>query len=672
MILNFKKYIIAISAIGLGSCAQQEQEPLVLSSPGAVNEIQFSLNPEGIPTYQVSHGETQVLNPSELGFVFKDKDSLYRDFEIVGVQERTFDKQWDQVWGEKKTIRNNYNELAVQLQETGAKKRKLNVEFRAYDDGVAFRYIFPEQGMKDSIFIMDELTKFELTQDGKAWWIPAYSEQRYEYLFSDSPVSTIDTVHTPLTIESKSGLSLSFHEANLVNFASTTLARTEGTTLKTDLVPWADGVKVRITDSFTTPWRTLQIAEDPTQLITSYLILNLNEPNKIADTDWIKPFKYIGIWWGMHIGKYTFWEGENQGATTKNAKKYIDFAAKEGIDHLLIEGWNKGWTPDWYKNEMHQFNFTKEADNFDLETVTDYAAEHDVRIIGYHETGSNIDNYLRQIDSAFALYNKVGIHDVKIGHVGSMLKMKEWHHGQFGVDYFRYVLEKAAEYNLTVLYHEPIKDTGERRTYPNMMAREGARGQEYNAWSEGNPPNYTTILPFTRLLSGPMDFTAGILDVKISQGYPGRRVHSTAAKQLALLVTVYSPIQMFADLPENYEGQPAFQFLKDVPSDWEDTKVLNGAIGEYITTARKDINSEDWYLGSMTNEEPRDFEISLSFLDPDARYEAQIYADAQDTDLNNKPEAIAISTIEVSAKDTLKLHLGAGGGAAVRFKQLSK
>ena len=672
MILNFKKYIIAISAIGLGSCTQQEQEPLVLSSPGAVNEIQFSLNPEGIPTYQVSHGETQVLDPSELGFVFKDKDSLYRDFEIVGVQERNFDKQWDQVWGEKKTIRNHYNELAIQLQETGDKKRKLNLEFRAYDDGVAFRYIFPEQGIKDSIFIMDELTKFELTQDGKAWWIPAYSEQRYEYLFTDSPVSTIDTVHTPLTIESKNGLSLSFHEANLVNFASTTLARTEGTTLKTDLVPWADGVKVRITDSFTTPWRTLQIAEDPTQLITSYLILNLNEPNKIADTDWIKPFKYIGIWWGMHIGKYTFWEGENQGATTKNAKKYIDFAAKEGIDHLLIEGWNKGWTPDWYKNEMHQFNFTKEADNFDLETVTDYAAEHDVRIIGYHETGSNIDNYLRQIDSAFALYNKVGIHDVKIGHVGSMLKMKEWHHGQFGVDYFRYVLEKAAEYNLTVLYHEPIKDTGERRTYPNMMAREGARGQEYNAWSEGNPPNYTTILPFTRLLSGPMDFTAGILDVEISQGYPGRRVHSTAAKQLALLVTVYSPIQMFADLPENYEGQPAFQFLKDVPSDWEDTKVLNGAIGEYITTVRKDINSEDWYLGSMTNEEPRDFEISLSFLDPDARYEAQIYADAQGTDLNNKPEAIAISTTEVSAKDTLKLHLGAGGGAAVRFKQLSK
>lgn len=669
MILNIKNFIVAIALIGLTSC-QQKQEPLVLSSPGAINEIQFSLSSQGVPTYQVSHGAIQVLNPSELGFVFKDNDSLYRNFEIVAVERRSFDKEWDQVWGEKKTIRNNYNELAVQLQEKGAKKRKLNLEFRAYDDGVAFRYIFPEQGVKDSIFIMDELTEFELAEDGKAWWIPAYDEQRYEYLFNASPVSTLDTVHTPLTIESKSGLSLSFHEANLINFASTTLAHTQGTTLKTDLVPWSDGVKVRITDSFTTPWRTLQIAKEPTELITSYLILNLNEPNKFEDTSWIKPFKYIGIWWGMHIGKYTFWEGENQGATTKNAKKYIDFAAKEGIDHLLIEGWNKGWTPDWYKNAMHQFNFTQQADDFDLEAVTDYAAKNNVRIIGYHETGSNIDNYLKQIDSAFALYNKVGIHDVKIGHVGSLLKMKEWHHGQFGVEYFRYVLEKAAEYKLTVLYHEPIKDTGERRTYPNMMAREGARGQEYNAWSDGNPPSYTTILPFTRLLSGPMDFTAGILDVEISQGYPGRRVHSTAAKQLALLVTVYSPIQMYADLPENYQGQPAFQFLKDVPTDWEDTKVLNGAIGEYITTVRKDINSEDWYLGSITNEQSREFDISLSFLDPQARYEAQIYADAPETDLNNNPEAISITTKEVTAKDNLRLHLGAGGGAAVRFKQL--
>ncbi|WP_335964315.1 glycoside hydrolase family 97 protein [Galbibacter sp. PAP.153] len=670
MLIKLKYCITTICACALIACAK-EQKPIEVSSPGNVNKITFSLSNNGIPQYQVLHGETQVLNPSEMGFVFKDADSLYKNFEIVNIEEKSFDNTWTQVWGEKKEIRNHYNELKVELKEKGTKNRKLNIEFRAFDDGVAFRYVFPEQGIKDSIFIMDELTTFSLSDDGKAWWIPAYGEQRYEYLFKDSPVSTLDTVHTPLTIESKNGLALSFHEANLVDFASTTLAHTKETTLKTDLVPWADGVKVRTTKSFTTPWRTLQIGEKPTDLITSYLILNLNEPNKIEDTSWIKPFKYMGIWWAMHIGKYTFWEGEKQGATTKHAEEYIDFAEKEGIDHLLIEGWNKGWTPDWYKNAMHQFSFTNEADNFDLETVTDYAAKHNVRIIGYHETGSNIDNYLKQIDSAFALYNKVGIHDVKIGHVGSLLKMKEWHHGQFGVNYFRYVLEKAAEYHLTVLYHEPIKDTGERRTFPNMMAREGARGQEYNAWSEGNPPSYTTILPFTRLLSGPMDFTAGILDVEVKQGYPGRRVHSTAAKQLALLVTVFSPIQMLADLPENYEGQPAFQFLKEVPTNWEDTKILNGEIGSYITTVRKDINSDDWYLGSMTNEKARDFDIPLSFLDENATYEAQIYADSEGTDETHNPDAIAISKKKVTTSNVLKLHLGASGGTAIRFKKLN-
>ncbi|MEH6703790.1 MAG: glycoside hydrolase family 97 protein [Galbibacter orientalis] len=664
------KFFIA-SAVALVTIACQKEQPtqFEVASPEGVNKISFSLE-NGAPSYSVTHGEKTVLNPSKLGFVFKNADSLNTNFEIAGIKERTFDDTWEQVWGEKKEIRNNYNELVVELQEKDEAKRKLNIEFRAFDDGVAFRYVFPEQGIKDSIFIMDELTTFNLKDDGKAWWIPAYGEQRYEYLFNNDPVSTLDTVHTPLTIESKSGLSLSFHEANLVDFASTTLAHTEGTTLKTDLVPWADGVKVRTTESFKTPWRTIQIGEKPTDLITSYLILNLNEPNKIEDTSWIKPFKYLGIWWAMHIGKYTFWEGEKQGATTKHAKEYIDFAEKVDIDHLLIEGWNKGWTPDWYKNAMHQFSFTKEADNFDLEEVTDYAKRHNVRIIGYHETGSNIDNYLKQIDSAFALYNKVGIHDVKIGHVGSLLKMKEWHHGQFGVNYFRYVLKKAAEYHLTVLFHEPIKDTGERRTYPNMMAREGARGQEYNAWSDGNPPNYTTILPFTRFLSGPMDFTAGILDVEVKQGYPGRRVHSTAAKQLALLVTVFSPIQMLADLPENYEGQPAFEFLHDVPTNWEDTKVLNGEVGEYITTVRKDIASDDWYLGSMTNEKARDFEISLSFLEEGATYEAKIYADAEGTDETHNPSSVAISTKEVKASDSLNLHLGASGGSAIRFKKI--
>ncbi|MDT0675263.1 glycoside hydrolase family 97 protein [Autumnicola musiva] len=664
------KKFIALPAllISLVACSQQS-DSYEIASPDGRNRINFKLE-NNSPIYAVMNGEKEIISPSKMGFVFKNSDSLYQNFKITGVEESSYDETWEQVWGEKHEIRNNYNQLSVKLQEKDSKQRKLEVQFRAFDDGVAFRYVFPEQGIKDSIFIMDELTTFNLTEDGKAWWIPAYDEQRYENLFTASAVSTLDTVHTPLTIENENGPAISFHEANLEDFASMTLAHISGTKLKADLVPWADGIKVRTTKSFTTPWRTIQIGEKPTDLISSYLILNLNEPNKLEDTSWIKTFKYIGIWWGMHIGKFTFWEGENQGATTANAKDYIQYADTLGIDHLLIEGWNKGWTPNWYQNAMHQFSFTKEADNFDLKEVTDYAADHDVEIVGYHETGSNLINYLKQIDSAFALYQKRGIHTVKIGQVGSKLNMKEWHQGQFGVNYYRYVLKKAAEYGLQVYFHEPIKDTGERRTYPNMMAREGARGQEYNAWSEGNPPNYTTILPFTRLLAGPMDFTPAVFDVEVSQGYPGKRVHSTRAKQMALMVVLYSPLQMLADLPEYYVGQPEFKFLEDVPTDWDDTKVLNGEIGQFITTVRKDFNSEDWFLGSITNEEARDLEISLDFLEKGASYEAHIYADAEGTGYQNNPAEVKISNKKVKSGDSLTLHLGESGGAAIRFKKL--
>jgi len=664
-----KQFSTAFLLIFLISCNEQSKKVSEeLTSPNSKNKITFELI-EGEAFYSVSHVDKPVLLLSKLGFVFKNNDSLSSNFEVVKMENTSFDETWEPIWGERKEIKNNYNQLSVFLIEKSDNKRNLEVQFRAFDDGIAFRYIFPEQG-KDSIFIMDELTQFNLNDDGDAWWIGAYQDNRYEYLTTKSPVSTLDTVHTPLTIKSNSGLSLSFHEANLKDFASMTLARTSGTNLKSDLVPWADGDKVKTNGSFTTPWRTMQIAETPADLITSSLILNLNDPNKIEDTSWIKPHKYLGIWWGMHIGKYSFWESPIQGATTKNAFEYIDYCKKFGIDHLLIEGWNKGWTPAWYENAMHQFSFTKEADNFDLKKVTDYAKENGVSIIGYHETGSNIINYLDQIDDGMALYEKVEIHDVKIGQVGSRLNMKEWHHGQFGVNYYRYVLEKAAKHHLTVNFHEPIKDTGERRTYPNMMAREGARGQEYNAWSEGNPPSHTAILPFTRLLSGPMDFTPGVLDVEIKQGYEGRDVHTTAAKQLALYVVLYSPIQMLADLPENYDGNPAFKFLQDVPVDWQDTKVLNAEIAEFITIVRKDKFSDDWYLGSLTNEESRSFDIDLSFLDADATYEAQIYADEIGTTWNKNATKVAVSTKEVKSTDMLELNLSEGGGTAIRFKKI--
>ena len=666
--MKIKSVFFILLVIILMGCANLKNNSIVFNSPNDVNRIQFDIK-EGVPYYSVMHGEKAVVNSSKLGFIFKNGDSFSSDFKLIGSETSSFDETWEQVWGEKHYIRNNYNELVVTLQEKKGAKRKLEIQFRAFDDGVAFRYLFPEQGIIDSIFIMDECTEFNLASDGDSWWIPAYRDNRYEYLYEKTLVSEIDTVHTPYTIQSKNGLFLSLHEAGLVDFASMTIAQSEGTYLKCDLVPWSDGVKVKTRAPFKTPWRAIQIAEKPGDLITSYLILNLNEPNTMTDVSWIQPRKYLGIWWGMHISKYTFWESEKHGASTKNAKWYIDYCQKLGIDRLLIEGWNKGWTPAWYENAMHMFSFTKSTDDFNLEEVVKYGDSKGVKLIGYHETGSNLINYLSQIDSGMALYQKMGIHDIKIGQVGSRLNMKEWHHGQFGVNYYRYVLKKAAEYQLAVNFHEPIKDTGERRTYPNMMSREGARGMEYDAWSDGNPPDHTLKLVFTRMLSGPMDFTPGIFDLNEEQGYNNRSVHTTLAKQLAYYVTLYSPIQMLADLPDNYDGNPAFQFLKDVPVDWDDTKVLNAEIGEYVTTVRKDHKSDDWFLGSMTNEKGREFTVSLDFLG-EGSYEAQIYADSPGTTWQNEPEKVTISSVQVSKESTLPIVLGEGGGLAVRFKKL--
>jgi alpha-glucosidase len=666
--MKIKQFILPallLSAIAIN--AQAKKTAYELTSPGGKNTINFALT-NNAPTYAVKHGAAEIITPSAMGFILKNED-LSKNFDIADVKTSTHDDTWTQVWGEKKNIRNHYNELDIKLNSKDKNKRKLEIQFRAFDDGVAFRYVYPEQGIKDSIYITNEVTAFNLKEDGNAWWIPAYLDQQMEYLFTKSPVSKLDVVHTPLTIENKTNV-ISFHEADLKDFAAMTLRHTSGTSFKADLMPWSDGILVRAKGSFTTPWRTLQIGEKPGDLIESYLILNLNEPNKLKDVSFVHPLKYLGIWWGMHIGQYTFWESDKQGATTVRAKQYIDFTAKEGFHYLLIEGWNKGWTPDWYKNQVHVFSFTENADNFNLEEVVKYGRSKGVEIIGYHETGSNINNYLKEIDAAFALYKKVGIHNVKIGQVGSMMNLKEWHQGQYGVRYYRYVLEKAAQYGLAVNFHEPVKDTGERRTYPNMMAREGARGMEYNAWSEGNPPSHETILPFTRFLSGPMDFTPGVIDVEVKKGYPGKRVHTTAAKQLALYVVLYSPIQMLADLPENYEGQPEFQFLKDVPTDWEDTKIINGQIGKFITTARKDRNSDDWFLGSITNEDARNLNVSLSFLDPAAKYEAQIYSDAPGTTETNNPGDVAVTKKQVTSKDKLTFMLPTSGGTAIRFKKL--
>lgn len=655
--------LFALAGVLLTSCS--DENVLTVSSPDGSINVRFEID-NGKPFYSVNQKGNAVIKPSALGFQLQEMAPLTENFRILKSTKSTFDETWEQVWGEKQFVRNHYNELLIELQENDGDNRKMNLVFRVFDNGVAFRYVIPQQENLTNFVIMDEITEFVMADDHTAWWIPAYQEHRYEYLYSETKLSEMGSVHTPVTFKTNDGLYLSIHEAALVDFASFVVESLPGNRLKTDLVPWADGTKVKTQAPMVSPWRTIQIAEKPGDLITNYMGLNLNEPNKLDDISYVKPSKYMGIWWALHIGKNTFWRGPDLGATTENAKYYIDFASKHNIPLLLIEGWNPGWTTEWYLDAMHEFIFTKSVPEFDIQEVVKYGNERGVKLIGYHETGSNLINYLKQIDEGFELYRSLGINDIKIGQVGTKLNMKEWHHGQFGVNYYHEVLMKAHANRLAVNFHEPIKPTGLRRTYPNLMTAEGGRGMEYNAWSEGNPPNHETIIPFTRLLAGPMDYTPGIFDVMIKYR-EGRRVHTTVAKQLALYVIIHSPTQMLADLPENYDGHPAFQFLLDVPVDWYDTQVLNAEIGQYITMVRKDRNSNDWYLGSLTNEKPRNLEVKLSFLDAGKKYKAQIYADGPDADWESNPTPVSITEMEVDNNSILNLELAAGGGQAIRF-----
>jgi alpha-glucosidase len=641
-------------------------EPLSVDSPNGRISLAFDLV-DGKPTYSVVFDGRPVVRPSRLGFELDGQPALSGGLLLADSTRNEHDETWEQPWGETRLVRDHHRELKVSLKEAADPGRRFDLVFRAFDDGVAFRYVIPKQDGLESLFITDELTEFALTGDHTAWWIGAYQDNRYEYLYQQTKLSGMEKVHTPLTMRAADGLHLAIHEATLVDYSSMTLASQPGNTLKCDLVPWADGIRVRAETPLSTPWRTVQIAERAGDLITSYMVLNLNEPSVLEDISWVQPNRYMGIWWGMHIGKYTFWEGEQHGATTENSKTYIDFASKHGIPLLLIEGWNTGWTQEWYLDAMHEFSFTQFTPDFDLQVIADYARSKGVKLIGYHETGSNLTNYLAQIDDGMALYQKMGMNDIKIGQVGTRLNMEEWHHGQSGVRYYREVLKKAAEYQLAVNFHEPIKDTGERRTYPHMMTREGARGQEYNAWSEGNPPSHHVILPFTRMLCSPMDFTPGVFDVMIKER-EGRRVHTTVAKQLAFYVTFFSPTQMLADLPENYDGHPAFPFLLEVPVDWEETRVLHGEVGEYLTVVRQDRHSEDWYLGSITNESARELETDCDFLEEGTRYVAQIYADGVDADWETNPTPIEIDSRDVTKGTKLTLRLARGGGQAIRFR----
>src|SRR3989442_6400636 len=650
-----------------------------VASPDGRNAVVVETH-EGRLYYTVQRDGRPPLASSRLGFEFRGAPPLRDSLRIVDSSRGTFDETWTQPWGEVTRIRDHHNELKVAVEETRAPNRKFTLAVRAFNDGVAFRYEFPAQASLGDFEITDELTEFAMADNARAWWIASNRPRldRSEQLWSEGPVSTLDSVQTPLTMEFRGGKTfVVIHEANLVDYAKMNIRgpRMDNRTLHADLAPMADGVKVRGHTPFVTPWRTIQVADKVTQLSPSVIGLNLNPPSVIASTDWIKPMKYVGIWWGMHINTMTWRSGPKHGATTENTKRYIDFAAANGFGGVLVEGWNGGWDGDWIANR-NAFSFTQAYPDYDLKTVAAYAKEKGVRLIVHNETSGGIQNYERQLDSAYTLYRSLGLDAIKSGYVTDLTSEGHSHYSQFMVRHYRHVIETAARYGIMLDVHEPMHDTGERRTWPNMMSREGARGQEYNAWSGdgGNPPEHETILFFTRLLAGPMDFTPGIFDILIERGTgrPRRpeepRVRTTLAKQLALHGVLYSPLQMAADLPENYEPQPAFQFIRDVPVDWDTTRVLEGKIGDYVVVARRERNGQSWYVGAITDEEGRTFDVPLSFLAPGRKYVAEIYADGPGAHWLTNPLPVAISKRPVDARSRLHLVLAPGGGQAIRIR----
>jgi alpha-glucosidase len=656
---------------------------LTLASPDSSNTLLLRLE-GGELSWEVDRRGTPVLERSRLGLRFRDVPALDGGFRLLEVERSRADSTWTQPWGEVARVRDHHEELVATLAASGG--WTLRLRLRAYDGGVAFRYELPQQqGHGGELLLMDELTEFALAGDPTAWWIPAYHPNRYEYLYRSTPASQMDTVHTPATFQTGAGVAFAIHEAALTDYASMTLLPTGGTKLECDLVPWSDGVKVRRALPLVSPWRVVLLGDEARDLVASTLVLNLNEPSRIEDTSWIEPAKYVGIWWELHLGLTTWGSGEKHGATTENARRYIDFAARHGFGGVLVEGWNIGWDGDWSAN-AELFNFTEPYADYDLPWLAAYAAEQGVRLIAHNETSTGILNYEQQLEEAFALYRKHGIRAVKTGYVGHGRQIRrrdpesgevlglEWHHGQWMVNHYRRVVEAAARHGLLLDVHEPIKGTGIERTWPNMMTREGARGQEYNAWGPegGNPPSHTAILPYTRMLAGPFDFTPGIFDILLSRDErPANRVNTTLAKQLALYVVLFSPLQMAADLPENYENHPALPFLENVPVNWARTEVLAGAIGEYIVLARQQRGGEDWYLGALTDEEGRTLSASLDFLDEDAAYRATIYRDGPDADWFTQPLDYVIEEKEVRRGETLELRLAPGGGQAIRFEKLA-
>ena len=640
--------------------------------------------------YQVLYDSVVQIDSSFIGFDFLDSPSFSENLIITNWTEAPFSEEWEMPWGEQRLVQNNYNEIKLEISETSEPKRVVNLVFRVYDDGLGFRYEFPAQPNWSEVTIMDENTEFRLTGDHMTWWIPG-DWDIYEHLYNTTRVSEIDAiskrghknlaattipenaVNTPVTMKTRDGIYLSLHEADLTDYAGMTLkVDTNKFKFTSELVGAPEGHKVKRQLPFATPWRTIQLAESAGDLIESNLIVNLNEPaDSTVDVSWFRPMKYVGIWWEMHMNKSTWqYKGGKHGATTENAKRHIDFAAENGFGGVLIEGWNTGWER-WigFPDREGVFDFVTPYPDYDLEEVVSYGKLKNVDVIMHHETSAAPRTYEQQLDTAFSLMKSLGIHSVKTGYVGPIIPDGERHHGQWMVNHYHMVLEKALASKIAINAHEPIKGTGKRRTYPNAISREGLRGQEFNAWSieKGNPPEHLTIVPFTRMLAGPIDFTPGIFNIEMKpyKTANNSRVNTTVAHQLGLYVVIYSPIQMAADLIEHYDNKPEFQFIRDVAVDWEQSKVLDGEIGEYIVIARQERDGQNWYVGGVTDENNRTYNLNFDFLADSISYDAIVYRDGEEAHWESNPYPVAIDSLQIDNTMTLPIELAPGGGFAI-------
>ena len=651
-------FALLASLCALLFCSACGERPVVTSPDGRIT-LCVAADADG-PTWSVEVDGEPLLLPSRLGV--RTRETLIAGTQIASVRHSSFDEEWTQPWGENKLVRNHYNEMAVTLR--GAGDVALTLRARAFDDGVAFRYEWSVAGC-DTLAVTDELTEFRFADEPGtlSWSIPGNFET-YELQYREQPVAEVADANTPFTFRTAAGLYGSVHEAALYDYPEMVLRRDSAGVLKADLAPLPDGVKAYVPATFTTPWRTVQIGRRAVDLINSALILNLNEPSKIADTSWITPQKYVGVWWGMHLGTQVWTMGPRHGATTANALRHIDFAAENNIQGVLFEGWNKGWE-NWGGNQ--HFDYVEPYADFDLERIAAYARERGVELWMHAETGGNIPEFERQMEAAMQRYAELGIRTLKTGYAGGF-KGGYLHHSQYGVQHYQRVVETAARYGIMIDNHEPVMPTGLERTWPNLMTQEAVRGQEYNAWSPdgGNPPEHTTVLPFLRGLAGPMDYTFGTFDFS-NPASPFARVQSTVVRELAQYVVLYSPLQMASDLPENYRGHKAFDFIREVPTDWEQTLVPQAVIGDYALFVRQARGSQEWYLGAVTDEQARETDLALDFLTPGTRYTVQIYADAPDADWKSNPCAMRYEERTVTAADTLHIRMAPGGGCAVRF-----